>query len=510
MGERLLSPGISFGFRNQVRVLIVAVGIVAAIVLLGWIFSVEPMKRIAPGLTSMNPATAICLELCCFTLWAIKDGRRTGFRGLAAVLAPAIVLYVGLAKLVDLSLGTSLCPDSLLFASQLNFGQAFPSRMAPNAAACFVLLAVALSVQGRPWWPRFLHPQWLVTPIMCLSLAGILGYAYDTSGFYAVKNYIPMALHTAICFMLLAVAIILSRPGEGYMRLIPRDSPGARSYAMLLPACVILPALVGGLVLYGSDQGWLQGRGTGTAIVAVLTILGMTLLAFLNSVLLNRAERIRRTGELRLRELVAELDQRNRELEQEILERKHAEERAAHQATHDSLTALPNRMLFLEHLENAIARAMRHGDAFALLYIDIDHFKPVNDRYGHQAGDEVLKELARRLEATVRKVDTVARLGGDEFAAIMDAPVLEQAALRLAERLSAAVRQPYRLSLPGLAQPFEVMVGMSVGIALFPGHADGLDDLVRAADSAMYRAKLIGKSHGRSPNIEIAAVRSQA
>jgi diguanylate cyclase (GGDEF)-like protein len=341
-------------------------------------------------------------------------------------------------------------------------------------------------------------------------LAGIVGYAYDTSGFYAVKHYIPMALHSAICFFLLAIAIILSRPEEGYMRVIPRGSPGARSCAILLPACVILPALVGALVLYGGDKGWLEGRGTGTAIAAVLTILGMSMLAFVNSASLNHAERIRRIAEARLQELVAELDQRNGELEQEILERKLAETRAAYQATHDSLTALPNRLLFLDRLEKAIARAMRHGDAFALMYIDIDHFKPVNDRYGHQIGDELLKELARRFEATVRKVDTVARLGGDEFAAIMEAPVLEQDALRLAERLSAAVRQPYLLSLPHGREPLAVMVGMSVGIALFPGHAGDLDDLIRAADSAMYRAKVMGKSDGRLRNIEIAVMHPQA
>ena len=170
----------------------------------------------------------------------------------------------------------------------------------------------------------------------------------------------------------------------------------------------------------------------------MLTILALSVLAFLNSVALNRAEAIRRAAEIQLQALVAQLDQRNGDLEREIAERKRAEERAAHQATHDSLTGLPNRLLFLDRVEKSIGRAMRHGDAFALFYIDIDHFKPVNDRFGHQAGDELLRELGRRLVATMRNVDTVARLGGDEFAAIMDAPVQEQAALHLAERLSAA------------------------------------------------------------------------
>ena len=426
-GQGRRSDGLRSDFRNQVRALIAVVAIICAVVLLGWTLSFEPMKRIAPGLTSMNPVTAVCLELCCLGLWAIKDGRPTGFRRVAAALAPLPVLYVGLSKLVDLSLGTTLCPDAVLFASQLNYGQVFPSRLAPNAAACFVVLAIALLILDRPRWPRILHPQWLVTPNLCLSLAGIVGYAYDTSGFYAFKHYIPMAIHTAICFVLLAGAVVLIRPEEGYMRALPRGSPGARRYAMLLPACVVFPALVGGLVLYGADKGWLEGRGTGAAIAAVVTILGMSVLAFVNSASLNRADRIRRGAEARLHELVGELDQRNGELEREIVERKLAEERADYQATHNSLTGLPNRLLFLDRLEKAVVRAVRHGDVFALLYIDIDHFKPVNDGHGHQAGDELLKELARRLEATVRAVDTVARLGGDEFAAILDAPVLNRA-----------------------------------------------------------------------------------
>lgn len=498
--------GLRSDFRSHVRALIIAVAIVGAIVLLGWIFSIEPMKRIAPGLTSMNPATAICLELCCLTLWLVNDGRPRGLGGHAAALLPVPVLYVALSKLIDLSIGTSLCPDALLFVSQLDHGQAFPSRLAPNVAVCLVIFSLALLVIDRPGWPFFLHPQWLMTPVLTLALAGIIGYAYDMSGFYAVRHYIPMALHTAICFVLLGIAVVLSRPEQGYLRWIPRGSPGARSYAMLLPACVLLPAMIGGLTLIGTDEGWLEGRGTGTAIAAVLTILGMSILAFLNALSLNRTEGVRRAAEIRLQELVAELDRRNLALEREMKERKLAEERSAHQAAHDSLTDLPNRLLFLDRLEKAISRAVRHGDAFALLYIDIDHFKPVNDRFGHQAGDALLKELARRLASTVRTVDTVARLGGDEFAAIMDAPVHEGDAVHLAERLSAAVSQPYRLNLPGQTQLLEVTIGMSVGIALFPGHAQDLDDLVRAADSAMFRAKILGKSRGQSPNIEIAAM----
>ena len=199
-------------------------------------------------------------------------------------------------------------------------------------------------------------------------------------------------------------------------------------------------------------------------------------------------------GKQELRRLLAELDQRNRELQTEIAERQRLEELARHQATHDPLTALPNRMLFLDRLANSIARAERRGTPCALFYIDLDDFKPVNDRYGHQAGDELLKAVSLRMLETMRKVDTVARLGGDEFAAIMEEPADAADALLAAQRMADSVRKPYLLELRDHPAPVEVRIGASIGIALFPQHAADLDALVCAADAVMYRAKKAGKN----------------
>ncbi len=199
-------------------------------------------------------------------------------------------------------------------------------------------------------------------------------------------------------------------------------------------------------------------------------------------------------GKQELRRLLAELDQRNRELQTEIAERQRLEELARHQATHDPLTALPNRMLFLDRLANSIARAERRGTPCALFYIDLDDFKPVNDRYGHSAGDQLLKAVSQRMLETMRKVDTVARLGGDEFAAIMEEPADAADALLAAQRMADSVRKPYLLELRDHPAPVEVRIGASIGIALFPQHAADLDALVCAADAVMYRAKKAGKN----------------
>ena len=167
--------------------------------------------------------------------------------------------------------------------------------------------------------------------------------------------------------------------------------------------------------------------------------------------------------------------------------------RVRHQAQHDALTSLPNRILFLDRLDTALERATRHNESFALLYIDIDGFKPVNDTYGHQVGDELLKAIALRLRGKVRQEDTVARLGGDEFAIVLEGVVDPQgAAQRLCESIGSEIRRPYELMTPTGPQIIEV--GASIGLAMFPPNGDSREQLIRAADEAMYAAKRGGRN----------------
>ncbi len=239
---------------------------------------------------------------------------------------------------------------------------------------------------------------------------------------------------------------------------------------------------------YADDMNRIKGYGSGAVDYIVKPINDAILISKVRVFL----ELYR--GKQELRRLLAELDQRNRQLQQEIAERQRLEELARHQATHDGLTGLPNRMLFLDRLGKSIERAERRGSPCALFYIDIDDFKPVNDQYGHHAGDELLKAVSQRMLETMRKADTLARLGGDEFAAIMEEPADAADALLAAQRLADNVRKPYLLELRDHAAPVQVRVGASVGIALFPQHAGDLDALVRAADTVMYRAKKAGKN----------------
>ena len=200
-------------------------------------------------------------------------------------------------------------------------------------------------------------------------------------------------------------------------------------------------------------------------------------------------------GRRELEVLLARLAEQNKQLEIEVTERRRLEALARHQAGHDPLTGLPNRMLFHDRLATAIERSHRSGHVFALAYIDIDGFKPVNDQHGHDAGDELLKSIAQRMRTMTRTEDTVARLGGDEFAVIMEGFVDQTtAALRLAEDICVSLREPYQLSAGEPATSVEVEVGASLGLALFPTNAVDADGLVRAADRAMYAAKRGGKN----------------
>jgi diguanylate cyclase (GGDEF)-like protein/PAS domain S-box-containing protein len=172
----------------------------------------------------------------------------------------------------------------------------------------------------------------------------------------------------------------------------------------------------------------------------------------------------------------------------DISERKTYEAQLRHQAFHDALTELPNRALLLDRLEHALTRAARRHDTLAVLLIDLDRFKVINDSLGHAAGDQLLVQVARRLRQCVRAEDTLARLGGDEFILLREELADSGDAVRVAERLAAALSAPFTIAGQ------EVFVTASIGIAHNTPNHTAADDLLRDADSAMYRAKTGGKA----------------
>ncbi|MGJ5633080.1 bifunctional diguanylate cyclase/phosphodiesterase [Nostoc sp. CALU 1950] len=191
-----------------------------------------------------------------------------------------------------------------------------------------------------------------------------------------------------------------------------------------------------------------------------------------------------------LQESFAEILEANRQLEAEINERKQAEEQLRHNAFHDALTGLPNRAFFIERLKNTLQRAKQQENyLFAVLFLDLDRFKVINDSLGHLKGDQFLIAIANRLEVCVRSTDTAARLGGDEFTILLDEIQSLSDAIKVAERIQQELTLP--LELDGQ----EVFTTASIGIALSSTvDYDQPENLLRDADTAMYRAKVLGKA----------------
>lgn len=172
----------------------------------------------------------------------------------------------------------------------------------------------------------------------------------------------------------------------------------------------------------------------------------------------------------------------------DISVRKALQQSIWHQANFDSLTGIANRSMMQDRLKNAVEQARRAQGKVALLYIDLNDFKPVNDRLGHEAGDEVLRVVARRIESLVRQSDTVARVGGDEFVVILNQVDARASVDRVAEKVAHEIAQPMEIS----GTP--VTIGAAIGIALFPEDADTPASLLGKADQAMYQSKAGGDS----------------
>ncbi len=172
----------------------------------------------------------------------------------------------------------------------------------------------------------------------------------------------------------------------------------------------------------------------------------------------------------------------------DITKVKESQEKLDHMAHHDPLTALPNRLLFHDRLHHALQRAARDGEQLAVMFIDLDRFKNVNDTLGHHVGDELLKQVAGALQRRLRDGDTLARLGGDEFIVLLENIEGQFGAGMVAEKLMAMFEQPFIVS------DYELFVTASVGISLFPADADDLNMVIRNADVAMYQAKARGRN----------------
>jgi diguanylate cyclase (GGDEF)-like protein/PAS domain S-box-containing protein len=186
----------------------------------------------------------------------------------------------------------------------------------------------------------------------------------------------------------------------------------------------------------------------------------------------------------------------------DISKRKAAEEQMLFLANHDGLTSLPNRGLFIERLNHAVARAHRTKDKIALLFLDVDNFKKINDTQGHHIGDQLLQLVAQRLSSCVREGDTVARLGGDEFTILLESINQPDDVPPIARKIIEALTQPMQLDGQ------ELVVGASIGISLYPRDSEIPAELIKCADTAMYNVKKSGRNNFRFFSADMNEVRA--
>ncbi|ADV67313.1 putative bifunctional diguanylate cyclase/phosphodiesterase [Deinococcus maricopensis] len=356
------------------------------------------------------------------------------------------------------------------------------------------LLSVLLLVALRGGAPLGARDATLGFGLACLIVADQAFIVLGANGTYQEGSWVDVFWAAgATLFALASFAPTTTQRPSRRPALVQHTAPYL-PYLALGAAFALL--ISGDRSTSAAQRGVLWGTVLVTALVVVRQII-----AFTENARLTDALR-RLSGELegRVQERTRELDVANtalrgltEDLELKVRERtaelEASQARLAHQAQHDVLTGLPNRALFQDRVERGIASAAREGGRLAVMFIDLDGFKAVNDTLGHAAGDELLREVASRLQDNVRRNDTVARLGGDEFTVMLLGVNTAQDAASVAQKILRALREPIHLA-DGAAH-----VSGSIGVSLYPQDGADATDLQRHADIAMYRAKQGGKNN---------------
>ncbi len=303
--------------------------LVGAGALIGWQLNVAALKSVLPGLVAMNPATAVAFVLAGMSLMSLRDPaaplrvRRAGYLLAAAVAA------IGLLRLCDLLLGSRVCPDTYLFASQLSSAQGLPpNRMAPNTATGFMLVGLALITLN--WEIRRGHRPSQAFALLAagLSLLAVLGYLLDVRQLYGVGSFIPMALNTAILFLVCSVGVLFARPARGITRVIVASDAGGTLARRLLPFALVTPVVLAWLRIYAQRAGVLASE-PGVSVMVFLGIVILTGFIWWNASRLSHADIERRDAlaeltrahddlELRVSERTSQLEDLNRRMRGEV------------------------------------------------------------------------------------------------------------------------------------------------------------------------------------------------
>lgn len=291
------------------RFLTISVGIMGVLVLLGWLFNIELLKRPLPKLVAMNPLTATCFILSSLSLFLLTRSASTKRQINAAMSIAYVVIVISMTRLLSLTLSLNIHIDEWLFHNKLEKDIAgnVSNRMAPNTAVAFLFTGVALLMLDRQTTRGRVPSQYIALAIGTLGMLSVLGYMYQVGAFYGVLAYIPMAIHTAICFLLIAIAIMFAHPEKGLMAVFTSTEAGATNARIMIPAAIIIPQVLGLFRLYSAWAG-IFSLEFGTAVLILCTIMIFLIVVWLTIRELNRKDALRLAALEQLRATNKELE----------------------------------------------------------------------------------------------------------------------------------------------------------------------------------------------------------
>jgi diguanylate cyclase (GGDEF)-like protein len=464
------------------------VALLGILVLFGWVFNIGVLKSVAPGLVSMKANTAVSLMTLGTALFLLNERYcNTARKRTSLLLALAVTGLAGLT-LLQYVLNLDLGIDQLLFHDDTRAtATSHPGRMAPVTALCLLLVSLALLRldRGRR------SSRYTAMVVLVLAMLGIAGYVFGVESLYRVSTFTSMAIHTAVALALLSLGVITSRTRKGWMDVILSDTAGGVVARRLLWLIPLLLFVIGWLSIRGEASGFYDGRFglaitvIGGMVVAAMLIMGVAALLKVADTQRHEAEEQLVALNARLEETVVErtraLEDANRHLSEEIAYRKQAEEEVRRLSVTDDLTGLLNRRGFLLLAEQDLRAAKRAQAVRAMIYLDLDGLKRVNDTYGHKAGDALLIDAAGVLTTCFRESDIVARLGGDEFAVLAAKGENEEI---MVSRLQAITSQFNKHGSPAHQLSFSIGV-----VRCLPDSGKPLLELLAEADALMYEQK---------------------
>jgi diguanylate cyclase (GGDEF)-like protein len=354
-------------------------------------------------------------------------------------------------------------------------------------------LALLTLKARRPHFAAYAH--WLVVPPLLVSTLAVLGYAYGAISLYSVKPFASMAAHTAGSFFALRLCVLAADSTHGFASIANSNTAGGLVSRRLLPTIPIMIFLLGWVRLEGQALGLYDVR-FGSALMVLLSITVCVIAVAFTATTLHEVDLTRKLAEAEILSFNAELElrvqERTRELAQVSSQLRLVNSALELLSQQDGLTGVANRRFFDRYLAEQQQIARHYGRSLALVLCDVDHFKSYNDHYGHQAGDECLKQVAAALRTCCRRsADMTARYGGEEFALILPETGSSDAAL-IAEDARRAVAQ---LRIEHGRRPAGDYVSISGGVAVLEhGHDISAAQLLMAADQRLFEAKRLGRN----------------